>query len=112
MKLHLEALVKGRLLGDQLNPWFDEVWKDISRTNPISLCKLNQSLRECSLQNLAYFKIDSKVENVMNVAVLFYETFKKYIQTICRDQPDSACIHENFDGEKYFNDHILNAKSE
>ena len=87
------------------------LWKEISRTNPVSNCNSNQSLLSCSLRNLTDFKIDSKVENVMNVAVLYSETFKLYSKTIC-PQLGANCIHSNFNGSDFFNNHILNAKSE
>ena len=110
MKNHLERLVTRR--GANTNPWLEEVWREVSRTNPSSKCKPQQTLLQCSLRNLDHFKIDSKVENVMNVAVLFSETFKVYNRAICGNIRNSNCIHNNFDGEKYFNEYILNAKSE
>ena len=110
MKKHLGDLIDKRLKNNQVdNPWFDEIWGDISRKNPVSNCKPNQSLHNCSLKNLEEFKIDSKVENVMNVAVLFSETFRNYRKTICRQSNDINCIHKKFDGQEYFNKHILNA---
>ena len=110
MKSHLERLVGSA----NTNPWLEEVWREVSRTNPGSNCKPQQTLLQCSLRNLDHFKIDSKVENVMNVAVLFSETFKIYKRAICGNgnSRNSNCIHDNFNGEKYFNEYILNAKSE
>ena len=114
MKKHLLSLVEERLRTNRqdTNPWLDEIWQEGAVTNPASSCKRNQSLLECSLRDLTHFKIDSKVENVMNVAVLFSDTFRNYRRAICPRNSDHACIHDNFDGEDYFNNHILNARSE
>ena len=79
------------------NPWFDELWGEISARNPDP--------------NLTDFKIDSKVENVMNVAVLYSETFKQYSKAIC-PQLKASCIHSSFNGSNFFNNYILNAKGE
>ena len=81
------------------NPWFDEVWGEISARKP------------APTPDLKDFKIDSKVENVMNVAVLYSETFKKYRRTIC-PQLNSSCLHSRFNGINFFNKFILHAKGE
>ena len=81
------------------NPWFDELWGEISARNPAD-------------SNLTDFKIDSKVENVMNVAALYSETFKLYSKTICPQPLRASCIHSRFNGSNFFNKFILNAKGE
>ena len=92
-----QHLVNQRKETERRNPWFDELWNEISARNPEP--------------NLTHFKIDSKVENVMNVAVLYSETFKQYSKAIC-PQLKASCIHSSFNGSNFFNNYILNAKGE
>ena len=98
MRQHLVNLTK-KEENRRRNPWFDEVWDEISARHP------------APAPDLTNFKIDSKVENVMNVAVLYSETFKQYSKTIC-PQLTASCIQSNFNGSNFFNNYILNAKSE
>ena len=94
MRQHLVNLRQKKETRER-NPWFDELWGKLLPRNP----------------TLTGFKIDSKVENVMNVAVLYSETFKQYRKTIC-PQLTASCIQSNFNGSNFFNNYILNAKSE
>ena len=98
MRQHLVNLIE-KNENKKGNPWFDDVWGEISARKP------------APNSNLTDFKIDSKVENVMNVAVLYSETFKQYRKTIC-PQLDAICIHSKFNGPNFFNNFILNAKGE
>ena len=95
MREHLVNLVRNKKENKKRNPWFDELWATV---------------------NLTGFKIDSKVENVMNVAVLYSETFKNYSKTICprngKAQLNASCVHERFNGTNFFNKFILNARGE
>ena len=96
MRQHLVKLINEEK-NQRRNPWFDEVWGEISARKPAP--------------DLRDFKIDSKVENVMNVAVLYSETFKLYSKTICPEL-GASCIHSNFNGSNFFNKFILNAQGE
>lgn len=98
MRQHLVNLIN-KEENENTNPWFDEVWGEISARKP------------APSPDLTDFKIDSKVESVMNSAVLYSETFKQYSKTIC-PQLGANCIHSNFNGSNFFNNYILNAKSE
>ena len=97
MRQHLVNLIKKKK-NQKRNPWFDELWNEISAKPEYD-------------PNLTHFKIDSKVENVMNVAVLYRETFKQYSKAIC-PQLTASCIHSSFNGKNFFNNYILNAKGE
>ena len=94
MRQHLVNLRQKKETRER-NPWFDELWGKLLPRNP----------------TLTGFKIDSKVENVMNVAVLYSETFKNYRRTIC-PQLNSSCLHSRFNGINFFNKFILHAKGE
>ena len=98
MRQHLVDLTN-KEENQRRNPWFDEVWGEISAREP------------SPYPDLTDFKIDSKVESVMRVAVLYSETFKLYSKTIC-PQLGASCIHSNFNGSNFFNKFILNAKGE
>jgi len=96
----LQRIVNDFLKGkNPENPWFEEFWKEISN------CTI---LKDCIKKNLADFKIDSKVENVMNTAVLYSKTFKNYKKDKCPNDPN--CIFNVFNGQEYFNNYILNTK--
>jgi len=62
------------------------------------------------MQDLTDFKIDSKVENVMNTVVLYEKSFKKYMQDKCDKSNPAPCIFDKYDGQDYFNNYILNFK--
>lgn len=83
------------------NPWFEEFWRAVSNC---------PKLQNCGKRDLADFKIDSKVENVMNTAVLYAKTFGKYKREKCPDKANKTCIHKIFDGQDYFDNYILNTK--
>ena len=90
VKQHLQALVNSWYTGKEnaSNPWMKEFWMKIDKTD------------------LTNFKIDSKVENVMNTAVLFAQSFRRYKDSICN--PDNSdCIYNQFDGKQYFEQFIL-----
>ena len=97
LRQHLVNQIKKKK-NQKRNPWFDELWNEISSKPEYD-------------PNLTHFKIDSKVENVMNVAVLYRETFKQYSKAIC-PQLTASCIHSSFNGKNFFNNYILNAKGE
>ena len=100
MRQHLVNLIN-KEENENTNPWFDEVWGEISARKP------------APSPDLTDFKIDSKVESVMNSAVLYSETFKLYSKTICPTvRPSASCIHSNFNGSNFFNKFILNAQGE
>ena len=92
VKQHLQALVNSWYTGKEnaSNPWMKEFWMKIDKTD------------------LTNFKIDSKVENVMNTAVLFAQSFRKYKDRICNSD-DSDCVYHKFDGKQYFEQFILNS---
>ena len=46
----------------------------------------------------------------MNVAVLYAKTFRKYKREKCPDRSDINCIYNNYDGQDYFDNYVLNTK--
>eukprot|EP00092_Neocalanus_flemingeri_P024712 GFUD01026801.1.p1 GENE.GFUD01026801.1~~GFUD01026801.1.p1 ORF type:complete len:923 (-),score=169.35 GFUD01026801.1:112-2880(-) len=101
---HLQKIVNdlfNDLSKDPKNPWLKEFWRAVSNCSEIS--------ENCGMRNLTNFKIDSKVENVMNTAVLYAKTFGKYMKDKCSNK-GNACIYESFDGREYFDNFILNTK--
>ena len=102
-KVPLQHLLNHKSENEDGNPWFVELWREILLRNP-----------DPNLFNISNFKIDSKVENVMNVAVLYSETFKNYSKKICPRKGNAglyaSCIHERFNGTNFFNNFILNAR--
>ena len=58
---------------------------------------------------MKYLYISTKVENVMNAAVLYYDTITKYRDFKCREGRGGigSCLQGTFDGEEYFNKFIL-----
>ena len=90
VKQHLQELANSWYTDKEnaSNPWMKEFWMKIDKID------------------LTNFKIDSKVENVMNTAALFAQSFKKYKDSIC-NRNDSDCIYHKFDGKQYFEQFIL-----
>ena len=60
------------------------------------------------MKSLAFIFL-CQVENVMNAAVLYYDTISKYRDFKCSTGNGriGACLQGKFDGEEYFNDFIL-----
>ena len=52
-----------------------------------------------------------KVENVMNVAVLYANTIIEYKKKKCVGVTDLNCIYQKFDGEDYFENFIIRYSS-
>ena len=87
------------------NPWLEEIWRH--RSN----CSDNQHLdgKDCGITSVGdNFYVDSKVTNVMDAAVIFHHSIMKYIEEKCNaNGRTSDCIHEKFDGTKFFKKVIM-----
>ena len=77
---------------DPANPWLEEFCSE---------------LFDCKFPN--DFKIDSKVEHVMDAVVLFTKTIDKFYLDNCRRNTKICnAIHQNFDGHTFFYNYLVN----
>ena len=77
---------------DPSNPWLEEFCSE---------------LFDCKFPN--NFKIDSKVEHVMDAVVLFTKTIEKFYLDNCRrNSKICKAVHEQFDGNNFFYNYMVN----
>ena len=88
------------------NPWQEEFLSNWPRD--LSQFKIDSKVSNKLIHNSKCLYI-SKVENVMNAAVLYYDTITKYRDFKCRSGSGGigSCLQGTFDGEEYFNKFIL-----
>ena len=90
------------------NPWEKEFLPHWPKNLEYSYFKIDSKVsNELYIHNWTCFF--SKVENVMNAAVLYYDTITKYRDFKCKAGRGAigACLQGTFDGEEYFNEFIL-----
>eukprot|EP00092_Neocalanus_flemingeri_P011699 GFUD01012615.1.p1 GENE.GFUD01012615.1~~GFUD01012615.1.p1 ORF type:complete len:913 (+),score=187.69 GFUD01012615.1:372-2741(+) len=83
---------------DALNPWLEEFCSEAELSN-------------CQFPN--DFRIDSKVEHVMDAVVLYTKAIDKFFQDNCnRNSKICEALHGKFDGEKFFHNYMVNMEFE
>ena len=101
MKQGIGILGKKNFFQSGRGIWIGRILKLIQRF------LINSNIMSCIYNWTCLFF--SQVENVMNAAVLYYDTITKYRDFKCKAGRGAigACLQGTFDGEEYFNEFIL-----
>ncbi|XP_023319841.1 metabotropic glutamate receptor 1 [Eurytemora carolleeae] len=103
---HLKNLVSSILETPQnnSNPWLRKIWKSVS------CCSTSANLADCDLAQVdEQFAIDTKIENVMNAAVLFSEAIESFFSSC---ELDKDCLYRSYQGDLFFKNYIMRVNSE